>query len=124
MITCGNRKAHDGQVAQHATVEGVRHCFADAVTFNCPWLVERTHTWGDEEYGYESDTVTEECGALAWAIEDGWECELGHQHLTYGSARQQAEERLEAMVEDMASRDGSIAARLDAGETYRQIAGV
>jgi hypothetical protein len=110
-ITCGNRDRHQGQVGEHFTTEGVRACFLAPVTFTCGWLVERTYTVGDDESGYEGYTVTEECGALAWTTDQG-------------SEAQQAEERVEAMVEALASRDGSVAARLDAGESWRRIAGI
>jgi hypothetical protein len=123
-ITCGNRDRHQGQVGEHFTTEGVRACFLAPVTFTCGWLVERTYTVGDDESGYEGYTVTEECGALAWTTDQGWVCDAGHEHLTYGSEAQQAEERVEAMVEALASRDGSVAARLDAGESWRRIAGI
>jgi hypothetical protein len=66
------------------------------------------------------------CDAPEFAIdgnpEAGWFCSVGHRHLTYGSPAQQAEEALEAMVEDAAASTPWIAAALDAGESYASIA--
>ena len=104
----------------------VRDCYArryafeklaNGQTFTCSWLYAA---------GYDEDggQIIRECGAQARETDRGWECLNGHEHLTYGSEAQQADERIEAAVELLASRDGSIAARLDAGESYRQIAGV
>ncbi len=126
-ITCGNHRdeAHRYLVVKHHSVQSVRDCFDPTVeTFLCGWMIERTDLVGDDEYGYEPYTRVVDCEALAYATEGGWHCENGHEHLTYGSPAQQAEERIEAAVEEWASRDGSVAGRLDAGETYRQIAGI
>lgn len=125
-ITCGNHKdeAHRYLVVKHDSVASVKACYDPKVTtFLCTWMVERTDLVGDDEFGYEPYTHVVDCEALAFATEDSWHCENGHEHLTYGSARQQAQERIEAMVEDFASRDATVAARLDAGESALQIAG-
>lgn len=86
------------------------HCSptADAA---CPWLVERRRTAGhrcaegcDEgcwaaEMDAEAGPEVIECGAPMTVTADGWHCEAGHEHLTYGSRLQQAQERLEARAE-------------------------
>lgn len=126
-ITCGNHRdeAHRYLTVKHNTTKSVGDCYNPKVeTFLCDALYERTDMVGDDEYGYEPYTREVACDALAYVTEDGWTCEAGHEHLTYGSARQQEEEAIEAAVEFMASRDSNIAGRLDAGESYRQIAGV
>lgn len=133
-IVCGRcthqPDAKRGEQAHHASVEAVKACYAYAATygpenvFSCEWRGEVTVDVGDDEYGYEPYTHEVDCGAPAHANDDGWECFNGHKHLTYGSEAQQAEERIEAAVEHLASRDGNVAGRLDAGETWQQIAGV
>lgn len=69
------------------------------------------------------------CGAPVFAPEgyapdgdiDFQVCANGHEHARYGSPAQIAEERLEALVEVAASHNSSIAARLDAGESWREV---
>jgi hypothetical protein len=43
------------------------------------------------------------CGAPVSDIVDGWACEAGHRHFTYGSESQINEEREEALSEEMMS---------------------
>lgn len=76
-----------------------------------------------------SDVYTEvACDAPVFAIdgdvEVGYRCSNGHEHLAYGSPRQQAAEVLEAAVEVIAQSNATIAAQLDRGEiTWEQVAG-
>jgi len=90
----------------------------------CPWLVEVRNNNPEPDFPSDCYDVVP-CGAPMFAvdrdIEAGWYCSNGHHHFTYGSARQQAEERLEAMVEVAASHDPRIAARLDAGESWQEV---
>jgi hypothetical protein len=104
----------------------IAHVGADrrAELATCPWFVRvpSNHPEPDSE----ADCWTEvDCGAPLFAIdgdiEAGWHCANGHRHLTYGSPAQQREERLEAEVEYAASFNPSIAARLDAGETWQEV---
>lgn len=71
MITCGNRKAHNGTTAQHASIDAVRACYANAL-FSCYWLVT--------EYA-EDGPRTVECGAEAVSTDRGWYCADGHSHV-------------------------------------------
>lgn len=113
-ITCGNRAKHNGELGYHRSVNQVKECYG-LVTL-CRWQMQGP--WVEDYYAII------ECDGIVTFTKDGWHCDNGHEHLTYGSPAQQEQERIEAAVEYMASRDGSIAARLDAGESYRQIAGV
>ena len=87
-------------------------------TETCIWMVERVRDPTPpadmhpdeytEWYEYLADmprTEIVECGAPVHDIEDGWECEAGHHHFTYGSARQQAEEQEMAMMERLGYYD-------------------
>jgi hypothetical protein len=68
--------------------------------FDCPWLIEVAS--GCLEPDSPSDLVKiVECGAkVTWLPdEDGWFCEAGHHHYSYGSDLQQDEERAEALAE-------------------------
>ena len=82
----------------------------------CGWLVARRRQFPDppanmtaEDYPFWHEEVAEaiaedpweivECGAPVRDITDGWECDAGHHHYTYGSPSQIAEERQEAMME-------------------------
>lgn len=83
----------------------------------CPWLVEQQVTFPfyevPEDWDYDKDgdpndfshydgpsTEIVECGAPIVRLDaDGWACEAGHEHLTYGSPAQQAAEREEALRE-------------------------
>jgi hypothetical protein len=95
-----------------------------ATLATCPWHVQvPSH---HPEPDSEADCWLEvPCGAPLFAIdrdlEAGWHCSNGHRHLTYGSPAQIAEERMEAMVEVAASHNPSIAARLDAGESWQEV---
>ena len=73
----------------------------------CGWLVEVPS--GNPEPDSEADCWREvDCGAPLFAIDGdidaGWYCANGHQHYTYGSARQQQQEREEAFIETLASQ--------------------
>ena len=68
----------------------------------CPWLVW-VHTGNpepDQEFGLGGVYVEGECGAQVADIVDGWECEAGHRHLTYGSPSQIVEEATEGARND------------------------
>ena len=72
----------------------------------CQWLVERRRVITDEMVANdwypdsEADLwETVECGATVHDITDGWRCEAGHHHFTYGSPSQIEEERCQAMME-------------------------
>jgi hypothetical protein len=147
-ITCGNCTQSLGRAmgceAKHGTVAEVRACYARKFDFErkygqsigtCHWLVQvPTASLYPPEADWYPDSPADvytvvECGSPIFAVDgdlaEGWFCrDGGHQHLTYGSARQQAEERLEAMVENWASHDANIAGRLDSGESALDIAGV
>jgi hypothetical protein len=132
-ITCGNHKDSNDlrKVVKHDSVASVRACYDPKVnTALCGWLVEiPTASLYPPEADWYPDSASDvyttvECGSLAFFDAEGsFRCEAGHEHLAYGSAAQQAEERIEAAVEEWAGRDGAVAARLDAGESYRRIAG-
>jgi hypothetical protein len=96
-----------------------------ATLATCGWLVEVPS--GHPEPDSPADrwtTVT--CDAPEYAIdgdpEAGWFCTNGHRHLTYGSPAQQAQERLESFMEFAASTHPELAAALDRGESFRDIA--
>ena len=74
-----------------------------ATLARCTWLVEVAS--GDPEPSCPADTVKiVECGAkLTRLDDDGWTCADGHEHLAYGSAAQQAQERAEAQWETTAA---------------------
>jgi hypothetical protein len=97
-----------------------------ATLSTCPWLVEVPSNHPEPDSEADCWNIVE-CGAPLFAVDGdldaGWFCSHGHQHLTYGSPRQQAEEREEAFVLSMASYDANLAARLDAGETWQSVAG-
>lgn len=78
-------------------------------TWNCSWRVwvPSGDPEPDVEYGLGGVYIEAECGAAAYELTDpetgevdGWECEAGHRHFTYGSRRQQIEERTEALMEE------------------------
>jgi hypothetical protein len=146
-ITCGECTASLGRAlgcqVKHDTIAEVRDCFERKYRFEathgkaigtCSWWVEiptaSLHSPEEEWYPDSPADVytTVDCGApmhaLNGSLDEGWTCRAGHEHLAYGSPAQQAQERLEAMVEDFAARDPQTAARLDAGETWAQIAGI
>src|SRR3954453_13036990 len=94
-VRCGNRAAHGDTFTYHTNAQAVQACFlGDGV---CDWLMDLGR---DPEGG---ETVVMECGAARHVTEQGWSCDSGHERLAYGSAAQQAEERIEAMVEQFAS---------------------
>jgi hypothetical protein len=125
-IVCGRcthaPDAPRGEQLHHRSVSEVKACYDYARTygaesvFRCSWLYQAGH---DED----GEPIILSCDAPAHETDRGWDCFNGHEHLTYGSPAQQAEERVEAMVEVLASRNGNIAGRLDAGETWQRIAG-
>lgn len=72
----------------------------------CQWLIEIprevTVEMSDEGWYPDSESdlwVTVECGAPVHDITDGWKCDRGHHHFTYGSPSQIAEERMMALAE-------------------------
>jgi hypothetical protein len=96
-----------------------------ATLATCGWLVEVPS--GHPEPDSPADCwTTVECGAPEFAIdgdaEAGWFCSAGHEHLTYGSARQIAEERLESFMEFAAATHPALADALDRGESFREMA--
>lgn len=105
------------------------HATGHATLETCTWLVAvpTASLYPAEAEWYPdsaADVYTEvDCGAPVYAIdgdlEIGYRCSNGHQHLTYGSPRQQAEEVLEAAVEVIAQTNAAVAHRLDAGELVR-----
>lgn len=119
LITCGNRAAHDGTTAQHATTASVRACYDPSVeTFACGWLIEVTTEVGDDEWGYEPYTRIVDCGALAFATDRGWHCEAGHDYVTaevrhaerwdYASDEEEARQLRKYGVDAVAMNGGSI----------------
>lgn len=78
----------------------------------CGWLVERRREITPEmvEADWYPDSEADlwevaECGAPTREITDGWACEAGHHHYTYGSPSQQAEEMEMAMMERLGYDD-------------------
>lgn len=56
-----------------------------ATRARCSWLV-------DHGYNEDGDPIILECDAPFTALDDdGWECEAGHQHFTYGTAACEAD---------------------------------
>jgi hypothetical protein len=99
----------------------------------CTWLVAvpTASLYPAEAEWYPdspADVYTEVvCGAPVYAVDgdlDHTRCPNGHEHLTYGSPAQVAQERLEAMVEHAATTTPWIAARLDAGDSWEQVMAV
>lgn len=72
---------------------------ADTETGNgCTWLIEVPS--GHPEPDSPADmTAIVECGGLVTFRADGWDCEHGHSHDTYGSPAQLAAEATEAVME-------------------------
>lgn len=103
-----------------------------AVLATCTWLVDvPTASLYPPEAEWYPDSPADvytavDCGAPQYAIdgdpEAGWFCTNGHRHLTYGSPAQQAEERLESFMEFSASTNPALAAALERGESFRDIA--
>jgi hypothetical protein len=67
----------------------------------CEWLVERPSNNPEPDSAADM-FVTAPCGAPVTMLVDGWECLAGHEHVTYGSFRQQEMEAVEAFEEQYA----------------------
>ena len=78
-IICANCKA------THESVHAVRACHDGATIDRCTWLVERVHSYVDEEtgewWGGEDGPSIEDCGAEAIYTDRGFECAAGHSHV-------------------------------------------
>lgn len=68
----------------HASSIAVRACYGGSVIAPCEWLVKRTHSYYDEEYGWcggEDGPSIEDCGAEAIYDDRGFACAAGHSHV-------------------------------------------
>ena len=106
-ITCANRDRHNGTTGTHDTVAAVRACHLDPNTFTCPDLHYVRDRFG-QVYDEDGHPVIAECGALAWATENGHTCENGHTFVRpeARTAQDWAAERAAEMAEDFYANAG------------------